>query len=51
LASFVVVRAPLLRHVRAAEVAAAAEYLLGDGASNVTGTTLYVDSGYHAMGM
>jgi enoyl-[acyl-carrier-protein] reductase (NADH) len=29
----------------------AAEYLLGDGASNVTGTTLYVDSGYHAMGM
>ena len=26
-------------------------YLLGDGAKNVTGTTLYVDSGYHAMGM
>jgi enoyl-[acyl-carrier-protein] reductase (NADH) len=25
--------------------------LLGDGAKNVTGTTLYVDSGYHAMGM
>ncbi len=22
-----------------------------DGAKNVTGTTLYVDSGYHAMGM
>ena len=29
----------------------AAAYLLGDTARNVTGTTLYVDSGYHAMGM
>jgi len=44
-------RAPLHRHVEAADVAAAAEYLLSDGAHNVTGTTLYVDSGYHAMGM
>jgi enoyl-[acyl-carrier-protein] reductase (NADH) len=26
-------------------------YLLSDDARNVTGTTLYVDSGYHAMGM
>ena len=44
-------RSPLHRHVDADDVAAAAEYLLGDGARNVTGTTLYVDSGYHAMGM
>ena len=44
-------RAPLHRHVDAEDVAAAAEYILGDGAKNVTGTTLYVDSGYHAMGM
>jgi enoyl-[acyl-carrier protein] reductase I len=44
-------RAPLHRHVDADDVAAAAEYLLGDGSRNVTGTTLYVDSGYHAMGM
>lgn len=44
-------RAPLHRHVSAEDVAGAAEYLLGDGARNVTGTTLYVDSGYHAMGM
>jgi enoyl-[acyl-carrier protein] reductase I len=44
-------RAPLHRHVDADDVGAAAEYLLGDGARNVTGTTLYVDSGYHAMGM
>jgi enoyl-[acyl-carrier-protein] reductase (NADH) len=26
-------------------------YLLSDEADNVTGTTLYVDSGYHAMSM
>ncbi len=44
-------RAPLRRHVTAEDVGAAAAYLLGDGAVNVTGTTLYVDSGYHAMGM
>src|ERR1700758_4442343 len=44
-------RAPLHRHVTAEDVGAAAAYLLGDGARNVTGTTLYVDSGYHAMGM
>jgi enoyl-[acyl-carrier protein] reductase I len=44
-------RAPLHRHVTSEDVGAAAAYLLGDGAKNVTGTTLYVDSGYHAMGM
>ena len=44
-------RAPLHRHVTAEDVGAAAAYLLGDGARNVTGTTLYVDSGYPAMGM
>jgi enoyl-[acyl-carrier protein] reductase I len=44
-------RAPLHRHVAADDVGAAAAYLLSDDAQNVTGTTLYVDSGYHAMGM
>ncbi len=44
-------RAPLHRHVDATDVGAAAAYLLGDDAKNVTATTLYVDSGYHAMGM
>jgi enoyl-[acyl-carrier protein] reductase I len=44
-------RAPLHRHIDAADVGAAAAYLLSDAAKNVTGTTLYVDSGYHAMGM
>ncbi|MBV8257877.1 MAG: enoyl-ACP reductase [Actinobacteria bacterium] len=44
-------RAPLRRHVSADDVGAAAAYLLSDAARNVTATTLYVDSGYHAMGM
>jgi enoyl-[acyl-carrier protein] reductase I len=44
-------RAPLRRHIDADDVGAAAAYLLSDDAKNVTGTTLYVDSGYHAMGM
>jgi enoyl-[acyl-carrier protein] reductase I len=44
-------RSPLHRHIDADDVGAAAAYLLSDDAKNVTGTTLYVDSGYHAMGM
>ncbi len=44
-------RAPLHRHIDADDVGGAAAYLLSDDARNVTGTTLYVDSGYHAMGM
>jgi enoyl-[acyl-carrier protein] reductase I len=44
-------RSPLHRPIDADDVGAAAAYLLSDDAHNVTGTTLYVDSGYHAMGM
>jgi enoyl-[acyl-carrier protein] reductase I len=44
-------RAPLRRHIDADDVAGGAAYLLSDDAKNVTGTILYVDSGYHAMGM
>ena len=44
-------RAPLRRHIDAEDVAAASAYLLSDDARNVSGTILYVDSGYHAMGM
>jgi len=44
-------RSPLRRHIEADDVGAAAAYLLSDDARNVTGTTLYVDSGYHSMGM
>jgi enoyl-[acyl-carrier protein] reductase I len=49
--AFVEERAPLHRHIDADDVGAAAAYLLSDDADNVTATTLYVDSGYHAMGM
>src|SRR5919199_128235 len=44
-------RAPLHRHIEADDVGAAAAYLLSDDAKNVTGTTVYVDAGYHSMGM
>jgi enoyl-[acyl-carrier protein] reductase I len=44
-------RAPLHRHIEADDVGNAAAYLLSEDARNVTGTTLYVDSGYHAMGL
>ena len=44
-------RSPLHRHIEADDVGGAAAYLLSDEARNVTGTTLYVDSGYHSMGM
>jgi enoyl-[acyl-carrier protein] reductase I len=49
--SIVEERAPLRRQIDAEDVAAGAAYLLSDDAKNVTGTTLYVDAGYHAMGM
>ena len=44
-------RAPLRRHIEAVDCGAAAAYLLSDDAKNVSGTTLYVDAGYHSMGM
>ncbi|MCC6992263.1 MAG: enoyl-ACP reductase [Acidobacteria bacterium] len=44
-------RAPLRRTVEASEVAEAAVFLLGSGASGITGEVMMVDSGYHAVGM
>jgi enoyl-[acyl-carrier protein] reductase I len=44
-------RAPLHRQIDADDCGAAAAYLLSEDAKNVTGTTLYVDAGYHQMGM
>ena len=44
-------RAPLHRPIEANDVGEAAVYLLSDAARNTTATTLYVDAGYHAMGM
>jgi len=49
--SIVQERSPLRRNIEADDVGSAAAFLLSDEARNVTGTTLYVDSGYHAMGM
>ncbi len=44
-------RAPLRRNVALEEVANAAVFLLSPLASGITGETLYVDCGYHIMGM
>ena len=44
-------RAPLHRPIDAEDCGGAGAYLLSEDARNVTGTTLYVDAGYHAMGM
>ena len=44
-------RSPLHRPIDADDVGAAAAYLLSDEAHNVTATTLFVDAGYHSMGM
>jgi enoyl-[acyl-carrier protein] reductase I len=49
--SIVEERAPLHRNVGTEDIGAAAAYLLSDDAANVTATTLYVDAGYHSMGM
>lgn len=43
--------APLTDKLDAAEVGAAAAFLSSDLASGITGATIYVDKGYHAMGM
>jgi enoyl-[acyl-carrier protein] reductase I len=44
-------RSPLRRNIDASDVGNAALYLCSPLAAMVTGTTHYVDSGYHAMGM
>jgi enoyl-[acyl-carrier protein] reductase I len=43
--------AALPQVLEAAEVGAAMAFLCSPLASGITGTTLYVDKGYHAMGM
>jgi enoyl-[acyl-carrier protein] reductase I len=42
---------PLPEAISAAEVGAAAAFLASPLAGGITGTTLYVDKGYHAMGV
>jgi len=48
---YVSANAPLTDHLAAHEVANAAAFLLSPLASGIAGTVLYVDKGYHAMGM
>jgi enoyl-[acyl-carrier protein] reductase I len=43
-------RAPLQRNVDVKEVATTAVFLASDGASGITGETIYVDCGYNIMG-
>jgi enoyl-[acyl-carrier protein] reductase I len=44
-------RSPMRRNIDAADVGQAALYLCSPMSRMVTGTTVYVDSGYHAMGI
>jgi enoyl-[acyl-carrier protein] reductase I len=44
-------KSPLRRAIDAEDVANAVLFLSSDLARNVTGTTMYVDAGYHAMGV
>jgi enoyl-[acyl-carrier protein] reductase I len=43
--------APLTEHLTAREVGVTAAFLCSPLASGITGTVVYVDKGYHAMGM
>jgi enoyl-[acyl-carrier protein] reductase I len=43
--------APLTEHLTATEVGNTAAFLCSPLASGITGSTVYVDKGYHAMGM
>jgi enoyl-[acyl-carrier protein] reductase I len=43
--------APLTDHLTASEVGNVAAFLCSPLASGITGTTVYVDKGYHSMGM
>jgi enoyl-[acyl-carrier protein] reductase I len=44
-------RAPLRRNTELAEVADAAVFLLGPGSRGITGEILYVDGGFHTIGI
>lgn len=49
--AYVAENAPLTESLRAEEVGQAAAFLCSPLASGITGTVVYVDKGYHAMGM
>ncbi len=48
---FVAQRAPLRRNIEAAEVGDAAVFLLSPLSRGITGEVIFVDAGYHAMGL
>ncbi len=48
---YVAANAPLTDKLHASEVGTAAAFLSSPLASAITGTTIYVDKGYHSMGM
>jgi enoyl-[acyl-carrier protein] reductase I len=48
---YVAKNAPMTDHLAAGEVGATAAFLCSPLGSGITGTTIYVDKGYHAMGM
>ncbi len=49
--AYVSANSPLPQELSASEVGAATAFLCSPLASGITGTTLYVDKGYHTMGM
>jgi enoyl-[acyl-carrier protein] reductase I len=49
--AYVAENAPLTEPLHAEEVGQAAAFLCSPLASGITGTVVYVDKGYHAMGM
>ncbi len=44
-------RAPLRRNIEASEVGDTCAFLASDASRGITGTTIYVDAGYHIMGV
>lgn len=51
LVTFCAANSPLAEELTGAEVGNTAAFLASDLASGITGTTVYVDKGYHAMGI
>ena len=51
LVSFYAANSPLPEELTGAEVGNVAAFLASDLSSGITGTTVYVDKGYHAMGI
>jgi enoyl-[acyl-carrier protein] reductase I len=49
--AYVSANSPIMDELTATEVGAATAFLCSPLASGITGTTLYVDKGYHSMGM